>query len=486
MIENNQLKKDTTKGIFWTFVDFFSSQGIKFIIQLLLTRILLPEHFGLIGMILIVVAISQSIVNSGMQNALIREQNSTQVDYSTVFYFNLFVSIVIYGVVFIFAPIISAFYDEPILKELLRVLGLIIIINAFGIVQRTILTKKINFKTQTLINIISTVFSGVTAVILALVGLGVWSLVVQNVMGQLIQTILLSLHNRWKPSFIFSVSSFKRLFGFGWRLLVSGLIDTTYKNIYNIIIGRTYSTTVLGYYTQATMLRDIASNSITLAVQKVTYPVLSKIQDKEKQLLNGYRTIIKNSVFVTFPLMIGLAAIANNLIPFLFGENWKGTVPYFQILCLAGMLYPLQAINLNILQVKGRSDLFLRLEIIKKIIGVCLIIFVVVLKLGMIWLVWTLVISSISSLFINTYFSGRLINYPIKSQFLDIIKTFISAAIMGILVFFIGLRLNFLLDIYILILQILFGCVVFIGLSIILKSYELYNFTKYIKNFAKK
>ncbi|WP_018394782.1 lipopolysaccharide biosynthesis protein [Bacillus sp. 37MA] len=485
MKDNKQLKKDTISGLLWTFTDFFSSKGIGFVIQLLLARLLLPEHFGLIGMILIVIAISQSIVDSGMQNALIREQDSTQADYSTVFYFNLVISVVLYGVVFLIAPFVSEFYDESILTALLRVLGIVIIINAFSIVQRTILTKNINFKTQTLINIVSTIVSGATAVGFALAGFGVWSLVVLNVVGQLIQTMLLTLHNRWRPSLIFSVSSFKRLFGFGWKLLVSGLIDTTYKNIYNVIIGRAYATTTLGYYTQAVMLRDVASQSITSAVQKVTYPVLSKMQHDEKQLKHGYRIIIKNSVFITFPFMIGLAAIAKTLIPLLFGEKWTGTVPYFQILCFAGMLYPLQAINLNILQVKGRSDLFLKLEIIKKVIGIGLIAIAIVLKTGVIGLVWTLVISSVISYFINSFYSGRLLNYSTKIQILDISKTFISASIMGISVAVLSSQLIMLNSVYSLILQILFSGIVFVVMSIILKSNELNYFIRMVRSLIK-
>ncbi|RKD23111.1 lipopolysaccharide biosynthesis protein [Ammoniphilus oxalaticus] len=486
MGDNGQLKKDTIRGLFWTFADFFSSRGIGFIIQLLLARLLLPVHFGLMGMILIVIAVSQTIVDSGMQNALIREKDSTQEDYSTVFYFNLVISFLLYSVIFGIAPYVSLFYDEPILTALLRVLGIIVIINAFSIVQRTILTKNIDFKTQTIINIISTFFSGIISIGLAFYGFGVWSLVIQNVVGQLLQSILLTVHNRWLPSLIFSVASFKRLFGFGWKLLISSLIDTSYQNFYNVIIGRTYSTIPLGYYTQALMLRDVASKSITSAVQKVTYPVLSKMQENEEQLKRGYRTLIKSSVFITFPVMIGLSAISGTLIPLLFGEKWAGTVPFFQILCLAGMLYPLQSINLNILQVKGRSDLFLKLEIIKKTFGISLITITIVLKLGMFVLVWTLVISAVISYFINSYYSGKLLNYSTKQQIKDITKTMISTLIMGISVIMLGSQLDMLNNLFSLILQIMLGFSVFVGMSLILKSNELNYFIKTLKTLLNK
>ena len=481
-MNKKQLKKSTLTGLIWTFADFSSSQGIRFVVQLLLARLLLPEHFGLIGMLLIVIAVSQSIVDSGMQNALIREKKSTQVDYSTVFYFNLIISLVLYGIIYWISPLISLFYEQPILTKMLRVLGVVVVLNAFSLVQRTMLTKEINFKTQTLINLVSTIISGGVALLLAFMGAGVWSLVAQNVIGQLFQAILLILYNRWVPSFVFSTASFKRLFGFGWKLLVSGIIDTAYRNVFNVIIGRTYTTSTLGYYTQAVMLRDIASQSVTSAVQKVSYPVLSKMQDDEDQLKRGYRTIIKYSVFITFPVMIGLAAIAETLIPLLFGEKWTGTVPYFQILCLAGMLYPLHAINLNILQVKGRSDLFLKLEIIKKAIGMSLILVVVILKLGVLGLVWTSVISSVISYFINSYYSAKLLNYSAKQQILDITKTFFSATIMGIFVFVIGFKLLVLSSFYTLLLQIVIGGIVFIWLMLILKSDEINYFIKIMKS----
>lgn len=485
-MQGKQLKQDTIKGLLWTFGDFFSSKGISFILQIFLARFLLPEHFGQIGMILIIIAISQSIVNSGMQNALIREKESTQLDYSTVFYFNSFISLTLYGVIFFSAPFISDFYSEPVLTSVLRVLGVIVIINAISIVQRTILIKKIDFKTQTLISIVSVFTSGLIAIGFAIGGLGVWSLVVQNVVNQLMQTVLLVLHNKWFPNLIFSFSSFKRLFGFGWKLLVAGLIDTIYKNIFNVIIGRTYSTSTLGYYTQALMLSDIASQSITSAVQKVTFPVLSKIQDNEILLKLNYSKIIKYTVFITFPLMIGLATIAETLIPILLGEKWKGSIKFFQILCFAGMFYPLHAINLNILQVMGRSDLFLKLEVFKKIIGFGLILIVISFDLKVTGLVWTLFISSVISYFINSYYSGNLINYTTINQLKDITKSLVSSIIMGVLVLIIGSQLDMLSKTLLLLIQISFGVISFLVLSLILKSSELKILLKVIQPFIKK
>jgi len=472
MQEQSSLKKKTISGLFWSSSDLIANQGIRFIIQIALARLLLPEDFGIIGMITVFIAISQSIINSGFSNALIREKDSTQEDYSTVFYFNLSMAVLLYIILFFSAPGISGFFKEPQLVSIIRVLLFVLILNSFGLIQRTILIKKIDFKTQTKISVISSIVSGVIAILFAYLGFRVWSLVIQILLMQFIQSLLLSLSNRWIPSLAFSINSFKRLFGFGWKLLVSGLINTLYQNIYYVIIGRFFSATALGYYTNAQKLRDVASQSITTSVQKVSYPVLSSIQDDNHRLKVGYKKIIKNSVFITFPIMIGLVVIANPLINFLFGINWVASTPYFQVLCFAGMLFPLHAINLNILQVKGRSDLFLGLEIIKKVVGITLIGIVLFLKLGIIGLLWAAVLNSYIAYFINSYFSAELLSYSTKEQIKDIMPIFIVSILMGTLVYFSGTMLlaNNLVK---LVAQIFIGVVTYIGISRIAKIEEL-------------
>jgi O-antigen/teichoic acid export membrane protein len=249
---------------------------------------LLPKDFGIIGMITIFIAVSQSIVDSGFGNALIREKNTTQEDYSTVFFFNLLTSVVLYFILFFSSPVIANFFLEPKLILIIKVLGLILIINSFGLIQKTILTKKIDFKTQTKVVLISSVISGVVAIVFAYLGFGVWSLIFRNLIMQFLQSLMFSIYNKWTPSFIFSWDSFKRLFGFGWKLLVSGLINTLYNNIYLLIIGKVFSAVDLGYYTNAKRLSEIASSSVTTAVQKVTYPVLSTLKDDNELLSKDF------------------------------------------------------------------------------------------------------------------------------------------------------------------------------------------------------
>jgi O-antigen/teichoic acid export membrane protein len=431
----NVLKKKTISGMFWSFSDLIINQGIQFIIQIILARLLIPEDFGLVGMITVFIAVSQSFIDSGFTNALIREKEPSKEDYSTVFYFNLFMAVLMYTVLFFSAGVISSFFKEPQLVAILRVLAMVIIINSFGLIQRTMLIKNINFRVQTKISLISSSISGIIAVIFAYMGFGVWSLVVKTLFMQLIQSLLLCKYNRWIPLVVFKMDSFKRLFGFGWKILASGLINTLYNNLYFLIIGKVFSVIDLGYYTNAQKLSDTACQSLTTSVQKVSYPVLSSIKDEGGKLLGAYKKIIRTSVFVTFPLMIGLAAIADPLIRLIFGQKWINSIVFFQIICLSAILYPLHAINLSILQVKGRSDLFLRLEIIKKLLGLLSIAVILFLKLGIIGLLWALVVNSCISYFINSYYSAELLNYSTMQQIKDIIPSFIAAVIMGVVIY---------------------------------------------------
>lgn len=485
MGDKQSLKKKTIAGLIWSFSELLANQGIRFVIQIVLARLLLPEDFGLIGMITIFISISQSIIDSGFSNALIRETNPSQKDYSTVFYFNFIMSVVIYITLFMSSRYISVFFNEPRLISIIRVLGVVIIINSFGLIQRTILVRKIDFKTQTKISCISAILSGVVAIIMAFMGAGVWSLVIQTIFMQFIQSLLLCLSNKWIPSFCFSIDSFKRLFGFGWKLLVSGLIDTVYNNLYYLIIGKNFTTNELGYYTNAQKLRDTITQSMTSSVQKVSYPVLSSIKENEDALKNGFKKIIKNSVYFIFPIMIGLVAIANPFIRLLFGEKWIGSILYFQIICISGMLFPLHAINLNILQVKGRSDLYLGIEILKKIIGISLVAIALVMKKGILGLLWASVINSFISYFINSHYSAKLISYSTYEQIKDVTPSFIASVIMGIVVTCSNLILpqNILVR---LIVQVLIGASVYIAISKIGKIKEFDTTYELIKSLLKK
>lgn len=417
------LKNKAVKGVGWSFLDNIAGQGITFLVGLVLARILSPAEFGILGMITIFIAISNSIIDSGFSNALIRKTDAKEIDYNTVFFFNLALSTLLYTILFIASPAISRFFKEPQLVEITRVMGLLLFINALAIIQRTLLVKRVDFKTQTKVSIIASAGSAFVGIGMALMGYGVWSLVGQQLSRQFLNTLFLWVFNTWRPAIEFSIQSFKELFGFGSKLLLSGLIDTIYRNIYYIIIGRFYSAAQLGQYTRAEQFNMIFSSNLTSVVQRVSYPVLSSIQNEPERLREAYRKVIKSTMLITFACMLGLAATAKPVILILIGEKWLVAVKYLQIICFSGMLYPLHAINLNILQVKGRSDLFLKLEIIKKGLAVgpiCLGIF-----LGIEYMLLGSVINSFIAYYLNARYSQGMINYSVLEQVKDILPTFI-------------------------------------------------------------
>lgn len=485
MLENRKLKQKTLTGFLWSFLDLIANQGIQFIIMIILARLLAPEHFGLIGMIMIFIALSQTLVDSGFSQALIREEKVSKIDYSTTFLFNMIFSLVVFIAIYFVAPLVSEFYSEPKLTTILRVISLSVFFQALSIVPRTILTRKVDFRAQTTVSIIASLSSGVIAISLAILGFGVWALVLRVVSQQAVQSIMLIYINKWKPTFEFSISSFKHFFTFGWRLLVSSLIDTGYRNIYYVIIGKMYSKNALGYYTNARQLRDAINQGITRSIQRVTYPVLSSIQSEEERLKYGFKKLIRNTGYVFFPMMLGLAAISNNLILILLGTKWEPAIVYFQLLCLAAILFPMHAINLNILKVKGRSDLFLRLEIIKKIITTVAILITIFLNLGVSSFIITTIITSHLSFMVNTYYSGKEIGYGTFEQFKDMFPAYLLSFFMGAVVFLSNNIFAFHQTI-ILILQVIIGVVIYLGLSKVLKLDEFNEVLHLVKPFLKK
>lgn len=416
------LKQKTVKGTLWSAVDGISNQGITFLVGLVLARILTPEEYGILATIMIFIAIANSIVDSGFSNALIRKLDAKSVDYNTVFYFNLVVSVAMYALLYVAAPWISEFFRQTILVEVTRVIGVVLLINAFAIIQRTLFVRNVDFKTQTKVSLIASLSSGAVGIGMAFGGYGVWSLVGQQISRQLMNTVFLWIYGKWRPAKEFSKKSFRELFSFGSKLMLSSLIDTVYKNIYYLVIGRFYTSATLGQYTRAEQFNSIFSTNLTAVVQRVSYPVLSSIQNEPERLRDAYRRVIKTTMLLTFACMLGLAAVARPLIVLLIGEKWLPAVEYLQILCFAGMLYPLHAINLNILQVKGRSDLFLRLEIIKKSISVLPIILGIFY--GIEWMLWSGVFTSVVSYLLNSYYSADLIHYSTWNQVKDILPTF--------------------------------------------------------------
>ena len=428
------LKKKIVKGVAWTSLDQVLTMGFGFVIGVILARILSPSDYGLLAMIAVFNAIAIAFVNSGFSSALVRKPDLTEDDNITAFYFNLIAGALMFIIIWLIAPWVAQFYDKPILVPILRAEGSLLIIFSFKIVQDTQLSRALNFKAKAIINVSSQVISGVIAIYAAYHGLGVWSLVLQQIASGVISLALLWMFSPWRPHGKWSKKSFRYLWGFGSKLLVSGLLDKIYGNIYPIIIGKYYSAADLGQYTRATHYAYLPSGTLTGVMQQVTFPVLSQIQEDTERLANSYRRMLRFTVFVVFPVMIGMAVLASPLVIAMVTDKWAPCVPYLRVMCLAHMWYPVHAINLNLLQVKGCSDLFLKLEIIKKVL-ITVVVFVCV-PFGIMGICCGSVFTSLACLVINTYYTGKLINVGFVRQMMDMAPTLLASLVMGAVVYF--------------------------------------------------
>lgn len=417
------LKNKAIKGISWSAIDNISSYAVTFLVGLVLARLLTPDDYGLIGIIAIFTAFCQCFINAGFTSALIRKKDATEDDYCTVFVCNLSMSILLYIVLFFSAPLIASFFHRNELIALIRVETTAMIITSFAIVQRTRLSRKIDFKSQTIITIISAIIRSAVGLIMAFTGFGVWSIVWQSISGAISTTLLLCYYNRWMPRFRFSKSSFKELFGFGSKLLVSDIITTLWNQCYSVVIGRIYLPATLGQYSRAKMFDGLLSSNMTIVVQRVTFPVLSKMQDDISRLKEGYRRVIRATMLVSFLGSIMMAAVAKPMIIVLVGTQWIEASYFLQIILFSTMLFPLHSINLNALLVLGRSDLFLKLEIYKKTILVIPIVLGIFIDIY--WMLISSVITGIICYYINAYYSGKLLNYTFKDQVNDILPSFL-------------------------------------------------------------
>lgn len=429
------LKKKTVKGVAWTSLDQMLSMGFGFVIGVILARLLTPGDYGLLAMIGVFNAIAIAFVNSGFSGALVRKPDLTEDDNTTAFCFNLVAAVVLFGVIWLIAPLVGRFYDNPNLVSLLRAEGGLLFISSFRIVQNTQLMRALNFKAQMIINASSQVMAGIVAIMAAYRGLGVWALVIQHYVSGLTGLLILWIISPWRPRGKWNKKSFNYLWGYGSKLLASGLLDTIYRNIYPIIIGKFYSAADLGQYTRAKQYANLPSHSLTSVLQQVTFPVLSRIQEDTERLGNNYRRMLRFTVFIVFPIMIGMAILARPLVIALVTDKWEQCVPYLQVICFASMWYPVHAINLNLLMVKGRSDLFLRLEIFKKII-ITVAIFICV-PFGIMGICIGSVCTSIICLAINTYYTGKLINVGFIRQMMDMTPTLLASLVMGAVVYFV-------------------------------------------------
>ena len=429
------LTQRTTAGILWNFAEQLGRRGIGIVVTLLLARFLTPDDYGLVSMVSIFLAIASSLMDMGFNSALIRKEDANDTDYNTVFYLNLALGFLAYTLLFIASPYIAEFYNEPELTLLVRVIGIIILINSFQDVQFTILSRNLMFKTQLKTSIPASIISGTIAVVMAYSGFGVWALVAQTVTSSIVVTVILWSMNIWRPTSKFSKRSAKEMFGFGSKLLISGLLDTVFQNLYVAIIAKLFATTIAGYYFFASRIRDLIFNQLLYSIQNVTYPALASIQQDDVRLKAGYRKVIQVSTFLLFPVMAMMAAVAEPAFQTFLPEKWYPAVPYLQLLCISGLMQPLHVINLNILKVKGRSDLFLYLEVVKKSFVVIVLMFSV--KYGIMGILIGQIATSFLSYVPNSYYSGKLINYSAKEQIYDFIPSLVLSGSIATLIYYV-------------------------------------------------
>ena len=451
----DSLKDKAIKGTLWSSLERFSVQGMQFVVMLLIARILGPKNYGLIGMLMIFIALSRSLTDSGFGQALIRKENNTDADRNTVFYFNQVVSCSLYVLLFAIAPLVADFYNEPQLVSVMRVYCLVVIIDSLAIIQRSILTYHIDFKTQMKASVAATIVSSAVALIMAYKGFGVWALVGQQLSSAVINTLTLWLYSKWRPSLLYSWKSFHELFSFGSKLMISGVINTVYSNLYALVVGKVFNATTLGFYTRAQHYSEFPSSNVTSVLQRVTYPVLCKMKDDTERLRINYRRM-----------------------EVLLGHKWHYAATLLIPISFAMMWYPVHSLNLNLLQVKGRSDLFLKLEIIKKLIGVTIL--AISVPFGLLFMCYTKIFSALISLFINTYYTGKLIQVGFFRQLGDLSKTLVTSLCMFAIVF----GINHYIDSYLvqLIADIIVGAVFYIGVAFVFKFEEV----DYLKSILKK
>lgn len=413
------LTHKSLSAVFWSGADVFLRLGFQFLVSILLARLLAPEDFGLLAMLYLFISIASLFVDSGFSAALIQRQDITREDESTVFFFNLGAGLIVALGLCWAAPWIAAFFDQPVLQNLTYAMALNLFVSAFGSIQNVLLIKKLDFKTLMMIGVVASFLSGVLAVALAWRGFGVWSLALQTLASSGITVALLWLWHPWRPQWVFSLAALRSLFRFGSFLLLSGFLDTLFTRLYSILIGKLFSARELGFYTRATNTQQLTVDVLTNVLNRVAFPTFSAAAADKAQLARGVRKALRAVMLLNIPAMLGLMVVAEPLVITLFGEKWLPSVPILQILCLAGLLWPLHVINLNVLMAQGHSNLFFRIEVLKKVIGI--VATGTASFYGILAIAWSQVVVSVLSFLLNTYYTKKFLGYSAWSQTRDLL-----------------------------------------------------------------
>lgn len=476
-MSDKSLKKKTLGGFIWRFAERCGAQGVQFVVSIILARLLMPEAFGTISLMMVFINILSVFIDSGMGSALIQKKDADDLDFSTVFYFNLFMCSFMYLILFLCAPLIAEFYNNSELTLLVRVIGLSLLFSGVKSIQQAYVFKNMLFKNFFFSTLIGTVISAVVGITVAYKGYGVWALIFQNLTNNVIDMIIIWCLVKWRPKWMFSFERLKGLFSYGWKLLASALLDTGYNQLRALIIGKVYSTADLAYYTKANNFPSIIITNVNSSIDSVLLPSMSSVQDSVESVKGMTRRAMKTSTYVMAPLLMGLAACGQSVISILLTDKWRPSYPFMVIFCITYMFYPVHTANLNAIKALGRSDLFLKLEIIKKVVGITAIL--ITFKISVMAMAYSLLVTSVLSQIINSWPNKKLMNYSYIEQLKDILPGILLAAFMGGCVYCVNfLHLNNWLT---LIIQVPLGAVIYIGLSALLK---LESFT-YVFNMVK-
>lgn len=455
------IKTKVFSGLFWKFGERITAQLVTFIVSIVLARLLSPTDYGSIALIMVFITIANVFVTNGFGSALIQKKNADNLDFSSVFYFNILFSLLIYIILFWAAPYIADFYHQPVLKAAFRVLSIRIPVAAINSVQQAYVSRNMLFKRFFWSTLFGTLLSGIIGIIMAYQGYGIWALVFQYIINTMTDTLVLWFTVHWRPIRAFSMDRMKVLFQYGWKLLCSGLLDTGYIQMKSLVIGKVYSSEDLAFYNKGDQYPNLLVTNINTSISSVLFPAISAAQDNKTTVKSMTRKAVSVSSFVMWPIMMGLVAVAKPLICTMLTEKWLSCVPYLQITCFSYALWPIHTANLEAMKAVGRSDLFLKLEIVKKIIGI--IVLGVVMRMGVMAIAISGVFTSICSTFINSYPNKRLLNYSYFEQILDVFPSFILSVIMLVCVYPLSiLQIN---QVVILILQIVLGVIIYVGLA---------------------
>lgn len=465
MSDITNVKEKVISSLIWKMMERIGTQGVQFVVQLILARLLLPEDYGILAITTIFISIANVFIQTGFTTSIVQKKEIDEEYTSSMFYLMLIIAIILYMVLFLISPIIASFYNEPRITPIIRILGISLIFGAITSVQNAILSRNMQFKKYFYSSILGIIFSGTVGIILAYIGLGVWALVAQQLTNNLIIMIVLCLVVKWRPKWLFSFKKVKELFKYGWKILVASLIDNIYNDIYGLIIGKIYDSKMLGYYNRGKQFPEVIVNNINGSISSVMLSALSNQQDNKEKLKNMVRRSIITSGFIIFPVVVGLAVVAEPLVKILLTEKWGECVPFMQILCFTYAFYLIDTANLQAIKAIGRSDVYLKLEIIKKVFGFSILLISVPFGIKVMLLLQP--VYAIISNLINAYPNRKFLDYSIKEQYKDILPSIILSIIMGIIIYPIKYIIHN--SVMLLICQIIMGIIIYMLLSYILK-----------------